>query len=48
MKDNKNPNTNGKFTTRLVIPETRAFPKVGYLGLKSLLENHQVNYKNTR
>ena len=48
IKDHKNPNTNGEFLSRLVIPETNftpTFAKVAYLGLRSMLDNHQVDYK---
>ena len=51
IKNHKKPNKNGEFPTRLVIPATNftaTFAKVGYLGLKAILDNHQVNYfKNT-
>ena len=48
IKDHKNPNKNGKFPTRLAITATNftaTFEKLGYLGLKALLKNHQVGYK---
>ena len=48
IKDHKKPNKNGKFPTRLVIPAINfaaTFAKVGYLGLKAILGNHQVKYK---
>ena len=47
IKDHKNPNTYGDFPKRLVIPATHftaTFAKVGYLGLKTILDNHQVYY----
>ena len=43
IKDHKNTSTNGKFPTRLIIPATNftvAFPELGYLGLKALLDNY--------
>ena len=46
IKDNKKPNTNGEFPTRLEITATNftaTLAKVGYLGLKKLLNNHQVD-----
>ena len=48
IKDHKKPNTNGEFSTRLVIPATNftsIFTEVGYLGLKENIDNHQVDYK---
>ena len=48
IKDHKKPNKNGKSPTRLVKPATNftsTFAKVGYFGLKEILDNHQVNYK---
>ena len=36
-----------EFPTRLVIPATNfsaTFSKVGYLGLKTILENNEINY----
>ena len=48
IKDHIKPNTNGEFPTRLVIPATNftaTFAKVGYLGMKSILDNHQMDYK---
>ena len=48
IKDHKKSNTNGEFPTRLVIPATNfiaIFAKVVYLGLKAILDNHQVDYK---
>ena len=40
IKDHKNTSTNGKFPTRLIIPEinfTEPFTELVYLGLKALL-----------
>ena len=48
IKDHKEPNTNGDFTTRLVVPATNVtatFAKVGYISLKEILDNHQVDYR---
>ena len=48
IKDHKNANTNGKFPTSMVIPTTNftaTFSKVVYIGLKAVLDNHQVDYK---
>ena len=51
IKYHKKPNTNGEFLTRLVIPATNftaTFTKVVFLGLKAIIDNHQVDLKNTR
>ena len=48
IKYHKTPNTDGKLPTRMVMPATNSvanFVKLGYLGLKALLNNHMVNYK---
>ena len=48
IKDHKKLNTKSEFPKRLVIPATNftaTFAKVGYLGMKSILDNHQVDYK---
>ena len=48
IKNHKMINRNGEFPTRLVILATNftaTFAKVGYLGLKAILDNHQVDYK---
>ena len=48
IKRHKEPNTNGKFPTRLVISAKTIpdnFAKVGYISVMSLLEKHQVEYK---
>ena len=37
----------GEFPTRLVIPATNfssTFAKIGYLGLKNILEKNEINY----
>ena len=48
IKDHKNPNTNVKFPTRLVIPATNFtanFVEVWYLGMDAIIDNHQLDYK---
>ena len=48
IKYHKNLNTNGKVPTRLVISATKftdIFAKVGYLGMKGIIDNHQMYYK---
>ena len=45
VKDHK-PKVNGEYETRLVIPATNftaAFPKAGYLGIKAILDENNVN-----
>ena len=47
VKDHKDPDEEGKFPTRLVIPATNftaAFSKLGYMGIKKVLDDHGVNY----
>jgi len=47
IKDHKNPDTEGNFPTRLVVPATNftsAFPKTGYLGIKRILDDNKVDY----
>ena len=47
IKDHKKLRGMGEFPTRLVIPATNfsaTFAKVGYLGLKNILENNEINY----
>eukprot|EP00957_Ditylum_brightwellii_P205726 15345123-Ditylum_brightwellii.AAC.1 len=47
VKDHKDPNANGNFLTRLVIPATNftaSFSKLGYMGIKKVLNEHGVNY----
>jgi len=47
IKDHKNPDNEGNFPTRLVVPATNftsAFPKTGYLGIKRILDNNKVDY----
>ena len=45
--DNNKPYINEEFPTRLVIPAknfTATFLRVGYLGLKAIINNHQDKY----
>mgnify|MGYP001787478984 FL=1 len=47
IKDHKNPDSEGNFPTRLVVPAnnfTSGFPRIGYLGIKRILDNNKVNY----
>ena len=47
IKDHKKMTSMGKFPTRLVIPATNfssTFAKIGYLGLKNILEKNEINY----
>ena len=47
IKNHKKLTSMGELTTRLVIPETNfsaTFAKVGYLGLKNILEKNEINY----
>eukprot|EP00957_Ditylum_brightwellii_P057822 4385019-Ditylum_brightwellii.AAC.1 len=47
MKDHKEPDKEGSFPTRLVIPATNftaTFSKLGYLGIKHILDNNKANY----
>ena len=47
MKDQKSLTINVDLPTRLVIPETNFsddFEKVGYLGLKKMLDKNKINY----
>eukprot|EP00957_Ditylum_brightwellii_P076357 5803107-Ditylum_brightwellii.AAC.1 len=46
VKDHKDLDENSNFPTRLVIPATSfttAFSKLGYMGIKKVLDNHNVN-----
>jgi hypothetical protein len=48
IKDHKTPDGEGNFPTRLVVPATNftaGFPKLGYLGIKSVFEEHGVNFE---
>eukprot|EP00957_Ditylum_brightwellii_P125744 9585879-Ditylum_brightwellii.AAC.1 len=47
VKDHKPVEASGDFPTCLVIPTTNftaAFSKLGYLGIKKVLDEHNVNY----
>ena len=47
VKDHKKPGPDGRFPTRLVVPATNftaGFPKIGYLGIKNLFKEHDVDY----
>ena len=47
IKDNKKLTSIGEFPTRLVIPAINfsvSFAKVGYLGMKNILEKNEINY----
>ena len=47
IKGHKKLTSMGKLPTRLVIPETNfsaTYTKVGYLGLKHILEKNEINY----
>ena len=47
IKDHKKLTSMGDFPTRLMIPEisfSATFAKVGYLGLKKMLEKNDTNY----
>ena len=49
IKDHK-PKKNGEYPTRLIIPATNfasALPKMGYLGIKAILDRHKVEYMKT-
>jgi len=47
IKDHKKPDQEGNFPTRLVVPATNftsGFPKIGYLGIKRILDENKVDY----
>jgi GIY-YIG catalytic domain len=47
IKDHKKADKNGDFQTRLVVPAnnfTSAFPKLGYLGIKKILDENNIDY----
>ena len=47
IKEHKKINGRGEFPTRLVIPVTNftaTLSKIGYLGIKIMLEKEEVNY----
>jgi len=48
IKDHKEPDQEGNFPTRLVVPATNftaGFPKLGYLGIKSIFEENGVDFE---
>ena len=48
VKDHKKPGPDGRLPTRLVVPATNftaGFPKIGYLGIKNLFKEHDVDYR---
>ena len=51
IKDHKKANKDGEFPSRLIVPAnnfTSCFPRLGYLGIKRILDHHSVEYaKNT-
>ena len=47
IKDHKEPDSEGNFPTRLVVPATNftaGFPKLGYMGIKSIFEENDVSF----
>ena len=47
IKDHKDPNDDGSYPTRLIVPATNftaAFPKLGYLGIKNIFDTAGINY----
>jgi len=50
IKDHKTMKPDGSFPTRLVVPATNftaAFPKVGYIGIKSIFDKNEIVYDRT-
>ena len=48
IKDHKEPDAEGNFPTRLVVPATNftaGFPKLGYKGIKSVFEEHDIDFE---
>eukprot|EP00957_Ditylum_brightwellii_P210036 15364502-Ditylum_brightwellii.AAC.1 len=48
FKTYKKPKVDGSFPTRLVIPATNfttTFLKIGYMGIKQILDEHKVSYE---
>jgi hypothetical protein len=43
-RDHKKKDKWGQYPTRLVIPATSAFPKLGYLGIKKKIDDAKINY----
>ena len=51
IKYHKKLTSMGEFPTTLVIPATNfsaTFAKIGYLGLKKILEKNEINYTNAQ
>ncbi len=47
IKDHKEIDDNGNYPTRLVVPATNftsAFPKLGYIGIKKIMDKNKTNY----
>ena len=47
IKDHKEIDDDGNYTTRLVVPATHftsAFPKLGYIGIKKIMDKNKTNY----
>ena len=47
IKDHKKVNEFGEYPSRLIVPAnnfTSAFPRLGYLGIKRILDLHKINY----
>ena len=47
IKDHKKHDLEGNFPTRLAVPATNftsGFPKIGYLGIKRILDENKVDY----
>jgi hypothetical protein len=47
IKDHKKADEHGNFPTRLVVPAsnfTSSFPKAGYLGIKKIFDENEINY----
>ena len=47
IKDHKDPDGEGNYPTRLVVPATNftaRFPQAGYLGIKAIFDKNNVNY----
>ena len=49
IKDHKKANQSGEYPSRLIVPAnnfTSAFPRLGYLGIKRILDSHKINYEH--
>jgi hypothetical protein len=47
IKDHKDPDINGVYPTRLIVPATNfaaGFSNIGYRGIRSILDKHKINY----